>query len=454
VPRPSRSTIAADRRPIPGTPAAFTVLVALAMTLAACGAPASPSASSTPSAAVASPSPAATPGTAATPTPTASPSPSASATAPASPTPTPAAGDPTGLHVTIEPLVTGLTAPLLVTNAGDGSGRLFVVEQGGRIRIVEAGRLVERPFLDLSGRITSGGERGLLGLAFHPGFGPSEPRFYADYTDPDGNTVVSEFKASTSDPDVADPASERVLLHIGQPFANHNGGGLAFGPDGDLYVGMGDGGAGGDPFGNGQDHDVLLGKLLRIGVEPSGGQPYTIPPDNPFAASGGAGEVFAIGLRNPWRFSFDRATDDLWIGDVGQGAWEEIDRARAADGGGRGLDYGWNVMEGRSCYGATTCDQTGLTLPIAVYDHSLGCAVIGGYVYRGSALPALDGVYLFSDECSGRIWGLSSGGSDDQQPVQLADTGAAIASFGEDEAGELYAADLAGGRILRIGLGG
>ncbi|MER3418866.1 MAG: glucose dehydrogenase, partial [Chloroflexota bacterium] len=362
-----------------------------------------------------------------------------------------ATGDPTGVALTLEPLVRGLTAPLFVTGAGDGSGSLFVVEQAGRIRIVRAGRLLATPFLDIADRVRSGGEQGLLGLAFHPGFGPAEDRFYVNYTDRAGDTVVSEFRRS-ADPDRADPATERVLLRIDQPFANHNGGMLAFGPDGYLYVGTGDGGSAGDPFDSGQRLDTLLGKLLRIDPEPGPAGPYTVPPDNPFVGSAGArGEIWAYGLRNPWRFSFDRRTGQLWIADVGQDRYEEVDRA--PEGLGRGANYGWARMEGRHCYpSGESCGggSSGFVLPVAEYGHDQGCSVTGGYVYRGTAFPALGGVYLFGDYCSGRIWGLASGGPDEQAPVLLLRSGRSISSFGEDDAGELYLTDLADGSVWRV----
>ncbi len=218
---------------------------------------------------------------------------------------------------------------------------------------------------------------------------------------------------------------------------------------------MGDGGSGGDPQGNGQSLDTLLGKILRISVAPGGGRAYTIPTDNPFAGGGGKPEIWTYGMRNPWRLTFDRATGDLWIGDVGQGAWEEIDRAPAADGGGKGLDYGWNIMEGRACYEPSSgCDETGLALPVAVYGHDVGCSVTGGYVYRGTAMPDLVGTYLFSDYCSGRLWALTADGPDQQDPRVVGETDSNISSFGEDEAGELYLADIAGGRILALTSGG
>jgi glucose/arabinose dehydrogenase len=381
----------------------------------------------------------------------ASPSPSP---APPSSRPSPSAGaavgDPAGVIVTLEPFIDGLQAPLLVTNAADGSDRLFIVEQAGRIRIARDGRLVDRPFLDITDRISAGGERGLLGLAFHPDFGEGDDRFFVDYTALDGDTVVASFRV-TDEPDLADPASEEVLIRFDDPFGNHNGGNLAFGPDGMLYNGQGDGGGGGDPLESGQRLDTMFAKLLRIDIDgASDGRPYAIPDDNPFRDQAGAiPEAWAYGLRNPWRFSFDRLTGDLWIGDVGQGQLEEIDRALVSEGAGRGVNYGWSTMEGTSCFRTDRCDREGLTLPIAEYGHGQGCSVTGGYVYRGEAQPALAGVYLFADFCSGNLWGLASGGAASQEPVLYGDTGASVASFGEDEAGEMYAADLAG-RIVRV----
>ncbi len=338
----------------------------------------------------------------------------------------------------LEPVVEdGLEEPVFVTHAGDGSGRLFVLEQPGRIRAVENGELTERPFLDIADRVNAGGERGLLGLAFHPEF-PTNGRYVVNYTrEPDGATVVSEFRVSPPDPNASDAASERVLLTIPQPYANHNGGMIAFGPDGYLYIGMGDGGAAGDPQNRAQDPDDLLGKMLRIDVD--GGEPYAVPADNPFAEAGGNGgrpEIFALGLRNPWRFSFDRETGELYAGDVGQNAIEEIDIVE------RGGNYGWNIMEGTACYRPRTgCDPTGLEMPIAEYDQGGGrCSVTGGYVYRGAAVPTLRGTYVYGDYCSGEVFGLRDG----RQTVLL-EAGMAISSFGEDEAGELYVVDHGGG---------
>ena len=402
------------------------------------------------------PSPSPVPSVSASPVATATPSPVRSASAvPSAATPSPrapspaASFDPAGVKVDVKVAVGGLAAPVDVTNAGDGSGRLFVVEQAGRIRIVRDGALVERPFLDIAGRVASGGERGLLGLAFHPQF-PADPRFFVDYTDNDGNTVVASFRVSATDPDAADPGSETILLHIDQPFANHNGGSVNFGPDGMLYIGMGDGGSGGDPQGNGQRLDTLLAKVLRIdvnGADP--GKAYAIPPDNPFVGVAGARpEIWQYGLRNPWRMRFDRATGDLWIGDVGQNAWEEIDVVRA---GARGLDFGWNVMEGFHCYApASGCPKTGLTLPVAEYGHDAGCAVIGGVVVRDPSQGRLDGGYLFGDACSDNLWLMDPAGDGKHDPVIVTKLGRTLSSIGEAEDGSVYATSLDHGELLRI----
>ena len=344
----------------------------------------------------------------------------------------------------------GFDSPLDVTNAGDGSGRLFVVERAGRIRLVKGGALVGRPFLDISGRIASGGERGLLGLAFHPDY-PTDPRFFVDYTDSDGNTVVSQFTVSSSDPDLGDPKSEIVLMHIAQPFANHNGGAVVFGPDGMLYIATGDGGSEGDPQGNGQRLDTYLGKILRIDVDVAAGAStaYQVPADNPFTTTAGAKpEIWLYGLRNPWRIRFDNESGDLWIGDVGQNAWEEIDVARA---GQKGLDYGWNTMEATHCFNPSSgCDQTGLTLPVAEYDHSLGCAVIGGVVVRDPSQGSLNGGYLFGDACSDNLWLLDPAGDQLRQSVLVANRWRTLSSIGEAEDGSVYATSLGNGELLRI----
>lgn len=344
--------------------------------------------------------------------------------------------------VAVAPFAAGFGALTFVTGAGDGSGSLYALEQQGRIRSVAAGNAQPSvPFLDLTDRVSSGGERGLLGLAFHPNFA-SNGRFFVDYTNLAGDSVVSEFTRAV-DGTLA-PAGERILLTVKQPFANHNGGMLAFGPDGYLYVSLGDGGSGGDPQGNGQNTAVLLAKILRIDVDAAA--PYAVPRTNPFAyaANGDRGEIWDWGLRNPWRFSFDRKSGALFIGDVGQGAWEEVDVEPAGRGG---RNYGWNIMEGDHCYGAANCDQTGLTSAAVEYGHDQGCAVTGGYVYRGTLIPSLWGKYVLGDYCSGRLWAFDadtalSGAS--VQPTQIGQVDFALSSFGEDDGGELYVVDAAG----------
>ena len=335
--------------------------------------------------------------------------------------------------VRLQPLATGLESPVYVTHAGDGSGRLFVVEQAGVIRIIRNGRLLARPFLDVRSRVISGGEMGLLSVAFHPQYA-SNGRFFVNYTANSDSlrTVIAEYRVSDA-PDVAGRA-ERVLLEIAQPYRNHNGGLNLFGPDGMLYIGMGDGGSGGDPHNNGQRLDTLLGKLLRLDV--NGEAPYGVPRDNPFVGRAGArGEIWAYGLRNPWRFSFDRATGRLFLADVGQNRWEEINLLE------KGGNYGWRLMEGAHCFNPETgCSTTGLILPIAEYGRELGCSVTGGYVYRGTRIRDLVGRYLFSDYCTGRLWSLRESGGR-WVMGELRATGLTVSSFGEDQAGELYVVD-------------
>ncbi|MBA2427570.1 MAG: PQQ-dependent sugar dehydrogenase [Actinobacteria bacterium] len=348
----------------------------------------------------------------------------------------------------MRPVVDGLTQPLLVTGAGDGSGRLFVVEQGGNIRVFAGGRLAPEPFLDISDLTEPGGEQGLLGLAFHPRF-DANGRFFVNYTDTAGDTVVAEYRADPG-AGVADPGSATTLLQIDQPFPNHNGGHLAFGPDGYLYVATGDGGSGGDPFNNGQSLDTLLGKLLRIDVDAAGGGlAYGIPPDNPFIDRDGARpEIWASGLRNPWRFSFDREAGDLWIGDVGQEELEEVNRVPAAKAG---LDFGWDDLEGSDCYEpASGCDRNGVVLPVAQYTHDEGCSVTGGFVYRGSQYPELGGGYFFADYCSGSVYGIVAGSAGLTDPAPLLQSESSVSSWGEDDEGELYLVDIAGGRVLQL----
>lgn len=362
------------------------------------------------------------------------------------PTPTalPSFPDPAGYDWI--PVVSGLELPVDIQNAGDESGRLFVVEKRGRILILQNDQLLPAPFLDIENEVGSqGDEQGLLGLAFHPNYS-STGLFFVNYTDVNGNTVIARFHVSADDQNRADPASEVDLLHVDQPYTNHNGGGLAFGPDGYLYIGLGDGGSGGDPLGNGQNLQTLLGKLLRIDVDH--GEPYAIPADNPFAGGGGLPEIWVYGLRNPWRFSFDRLTGELYIADVGQNDWEEIDFVPAGDPG--GLNFGWNYYEGNHSYrGQPPADAT-LTAPVAEYSHAWGCSVTGCYVYRGSALPEWQGVYFYGDYCSGAIWGLIHAGESARQTEILFATSAQIATFGVDEAGEVYLIDYAPGMLLRL----
>jgi glucose/arabinose dehydrogenase len=348
------------------------------------------------------------------------------------------------ISITLDPMVGGLVSPVFVSHAGDGTGRLFIVEQAGRILIFQNGNLEKTPFLDVRDRVTSGGELGLLSVAFHPDF-RNNGRFFVNYTDrrPNLKSFISEYHVSSGNPNLALP-DEKVILTFDQPFANHKGGQLRFGPDGYLYNGTGDGGSGGDPLGNGQNTSTLLGKILRIDVD--GGTPYAIPLGNPFSGGGGLLEIWAYGLRNPWRFSFDRLTGRLFAGDVGQNSYEEIDLIS------RGGNFGWNIMEGNHCYSPQTgCDSTGLILPIDEYNHALGNAVIGGYVYRGEQYPALKGVYLFGDFGSSRIWALTETDQGTWTRTQLLTAGFDISSFGEDESGELYVVNY-GGSLHRLRL--
>ena len=331
---------------------------------------------------------------------------------------------PNSNNYTWQLFVSGLERP--VNLQADGSGRLFVIEKVGRIRIIQNGQLLPVPFLDITNRVGSGGnEQGLLGLAFHPGYAQNG-RFFVNYTNKNGDTVIARYQV-TNDPNVADPTSEVKLLGVKQPFPNHNGGSLAFGPDGYLYAGFGDGGAAGDPFGNGQKTNTLLGKILRLDVDFA--EPYAVPADNPFG-----NEIWAYGLRNPWRISFDQLTGDLYIGDVGQNTWEEIDFASAGSPG--GLNFGWNQFEGNHPYSGNP-SNAGMTFPVAEYSHQEGgCSVTGGYVYRGS-MPEWNGIYLYGDYCSGNVWGLIKSANGWQSQL-LFDTSATITSFGQDEAGEVY----------------
>jgi glucose/arabinose dehydrogenase len=346
----------------------------------------------------------------------------------------------------------GLETPVGLAHAGDGSGRLFVVEKVGRIRVFQDGELLTAPLLDISDRVGSAeNEQGLLGLAFHPGFAENG-LFFVNYTDSQGATVVSRFSMAVGwDPDgppAADPGSEVPLLRLDQPASNHNGGHLAFGPDGYLYIGTGDGGGSGDKFGNGQNGATLLGAMLRLDVD--SGEPYTIPADNPFVGDSDIrDEIWAMGLRNPWRYSFDRLTGDLYIADVGQNLYEEVNFQPAAHAGGR--NYGWPIMEASHCYPADReCDQAGLTLPLLEYGRAQGCSVTGGYVYRGEEFPGFQGIYLFGDYCSGRIWGVAAQAGPEPPVVELARADVQLSTFGEDEQGELYLLDMGRGELFKL----
>jgi glucose/arabinose dehydrogenase len=361
--------------------------------------------------------------------------------------------------VTWNKVYSGFASPIEITNAHDGGQRLFVVQQTGKILIIKGGVVLAAPFIDLGGAsgVTAGsGEQGLLGIAFHPRYSTNR-QFYVNYTrKSDGATVIARYLASAGNSDVADPLSGTVLLTIAQPEANHNGGAVKFGPDGYLYIGMGDGGGANDShgtIGNAQDKSKLLGKILRIDVDNGGANPYAIPPGNPYATGvGGQREIFAIGVRNPWRISFDRLNGDFWFGDVGQGAVEEVDMLPVGTGG--GTNFGWRIMEGTSCTGLASppvpCNDSSLTPPVVTYTHSLGCSITGGYVYRGAAVPALIGQYLYADYCTGRIWAAQRNFAGTWIPSELGTTGYSISTFGEDEAGELYFANYANGDIYQF----
>jgi hypothetical protein len=363
----------------------------------------------------------------------------------------------TAPEIALETVLTGLAQPTSIAHAGDA--RLFVTLQRGQIVIVEDRRLLPNEFLDIESLVGCCGERGLLGLAFHPRYSENG-FFFVDYTNVGGDTVIARYRVSASNPNVADLTSGVILLTIDQPFANHNGGQLAFGPDGYLYIGMGDGGSANDPMCNGQRDETLLGKILRIDVDANVDTPpfYGIPPDNPFAAPGGPrDEIWAKGLRNPWRFSFDRLTGDLYIGDVGQGSREEVDFEPAGTPGGQ--NYGWKMMEGTQCggggttgcpSGTPTCTSAVLTLPILEYSHSRGdCSITGGYVHRGPFFRELAGTYLYGDYCTGKIWGAIRSASGSWSTRLFTPRAAGLTTFGEDAAGRIYVAT-DGGLLARI----
>jgi glucose/arabinose dehydrogenase len=349
-------------------------------------------------------------------------------------------------ELSLETVVSGLSFPLDVAAARRDGSRLYVAEKGGRIRLVRDGGLVDVPFLDLRGRVSGGTEQGLLGLVLHPRY-PDDPRVFVNYTDLAGDTVIASFRRSV-DPDRLDPASEAIVLAVDQPFANHNGGGLAFGPDGFLYVPLGDGGGAGDPQGNAQRLSTLLGKVLRLDVD--GAAPYAVPPSNPFVGNGGARpEIWAFGLRNPYRISFDRDAGDLYLADVGQAEREEIDFAPRSSTGGE--NYGWNRTEGSLCFGAAECDRSGITFPVEEYGHDDGCSVTGGYVYRGEAIPEIRGHYFYGDFCAGfvRSFRVDGGRAVDRRAWPSLAPDGSITSFGEDAAGEILVV-VADGRVLRV----
>lgn len=357
-----------------------------------------------------------------------------------------------GVTVDKELVGGGFDQPLHVTHAGDSSGRQFVVEQPGLIWILKDGKKSAQPFIDLRSVVGSNGsERGLLSVAFHPEY-ESNGQFFVYYTDKKGAIVVARYNVSKSNPDQGDSLTGKILIVQEKPYANHNGGLALFGPDGYLYIGTGDGGAAGDPLDAGQNVDILLGKILRIDVNKTEGSlAYGIPADNPFATTnqGQTRAVWAYGVRNPWRFSFDRATGDLYIADVGQNLYEEINYWKA--GSPSGVNYGWDTMEGFHCFAdGAGCNQQGLQLPILEYNHRLGNSVTGGNVYRGSLYPALQGLYFYADFGTGRVWAARAGANGVWENDEVMNAEAAVSSFGEDEAGELYFADYGGGNIYRV----
>jgi hypothetical protein len=350
---------------------------------------------------------------------------------------------PTDFRLRVREVVSGLASPVFLT-APRGDARLFILEQPGRVRVVENGQLLPTPFLDVAARASSGGERGLLGLAFHPSYA-TNGFFYVNFTDRSGDTRVERFRVS-ADRNRADAASATLVIGVAQPFSNHNGGMLAFGPDGKLYVAMGDGGSGGDPQGHGQNLNSLLGKLLRLDVD--AGSPYAVPPDNPFVGRAGArGEIWALGLRNPWRIAFDPPSNRLYVADVGQGRLEEVSVAGDAE---RGVNYGWNVMEGSACYNAATCARDGLRPPAVEYDHSDGCSITGGYVYRGR-IAEIRGHYFYSDYCTGFLRSVRLDADGTVAERRTWDVGPLgnVTSFGVDGGGELYITS-ANGRVYVI----
>jgi len=350
------------------------------------------------------------------------------------------------LNLTLKPVASGFAKPLYLTHAHDQ--RLFVVQQAGQIMIIEGGVTRPTPFLDIKTRVGSNGnEQGLLSVAFHPNY-QKNGLFYVNYTNLEGSTTIARYNVS-ADPNVADEISEQILLTIPQPYSNHNGGHILFGPDGYLYIGMGDGGAANDPHNNGQSLNTLLGKILRLDVDT--GSPYGVPQDNPFITTAAARpEIWSYGWRNPWRMAFDAATGDLYVADVGQNQYEEVDVELAGSGGGQ--NYGWRLMEASHCFNPTSCDPATLkvVMPIAEYPHSQGCSVTGGYVYHGTQFPQLNGVYLYADYCTGTLWGLRHEADGSWSQAELLASGKIISSFGLDAAGELYLIDHRSGEVWQV----
>jgi glucose/arabinose dehydrogenase len=417
----------------------LVAMLTLALLAGACTSK-KPSASPTPSASSPSPTPtmsSASPSPSPSQSKKSSPKPATSSTAPKPSTPKPAGFDLAAVRIRLTTFKSGLSNPVFITSANDGSGLLYIVQQGGTILVVDSAGRTKSTLLNISSKISTGNEQGLLGLAFHPSF-ESNRRFFVHYTRSDGDIVIAEYHANSTTS--ADASSEKVITTIEHStYSNHNGGMLVFGPDGFLYDGTGDGGSGGDPNNNAQNTSRLLGKILRIDV--NHGTNY-VPSSNPFGNL-----VWNYGLRNPWRFSFDRSTHALFIGDVGQNTYEEIDVTRS----GR-RNFGWRVMEGKHCYSASTCDRTGKTLPITEYTHGGGnCSVTGGYVYRGSSYRTLKGAYFYGDYCSGKIWAMDAAAAiDGRERVRMVlDTSLSISSFGENQAGEIFVCSL-GGTIYRL----
>ena len=374
--------------------------------------------------------------------------------APAPERPAPGTAAPTASTIRLVK-VADVSDPVLAISPKGDRARLFIVTKGGRIRIVKNGTLLPTAFLNISSKVSKGSEQGLLGLAFHPNFATNR-RFYVNYTNANGNTVVRRYRASASNPDVVERGSGRTIIKIKQPYSNHNGGMIAFGKDGYLYIGTGDGGSGGDPGNRAQARDVAGQDAPHQRQRQDREEALPHPVSNPYVGRPGRNEIWQRGLRNPWRWSFDRSNGNLWIGDVGQGRYEEVDRVkRTSSGPGKAVNWGWRVMEGNHCYNpASGCKKSGKKRPLAEYSHSSNgrCAITGGYVYRGSTIPALKGWYLYGDYCSGEVWAVSATASRPASPVRLLGTGSGrlVSGFGEDASGELYLCDLADDAVYRI----